>query len=806
LYRETEFSLKLLKNKYQSMTINMEDDVVKLGNSQEVYRAIYHNKILKSNFPKYNKEKGYFYYSYKEITPKSKKIYYINLARNLKLNLYGTNTYGDNTSILSILDEKGDLLGETRGLEISKDFSARNQEYFRKKLLRKDEIFKQNKLKLHTISYIESRKTLSIIAGALVGYNRLISDPKGAIVLTRKIDKTFLDNILREVGINEQSRIFFLNKQKYIIGKLEVNKGYKILDDYMFEKIKKNGPNYYTEENIINGEEYYISYYPLYGIQGDLITILGVASSKKQLRDIKLMTFSLIGGITFLIILISTSLYGKLLEKVVRPLYEIIDISKKVTLGDYEVKLNMEGEGEIKILNQAYKNMIDQIKETQYSLKNKNARLSKNVKILNIIEKISSIIYTEKDITKVLYYVLATLVSAKALNYSRALYFEYDENKKMLLGKLATTNLNLIKENEETDETYEEFINDLQKSWKYVNKDLEKMIDGLKIKCKYNILAKAMLKKEIRYYNEEGKKYEWGSDKLANLGLKNFMIMPISYSDTKYGCIIVDNYRVKKRITIEEVEMLGIFANTLSAYIKNMKLEEENLKKERLSAIGKLASSVVHEIRTPLVGIKGFADILNQKYREDEKARKYTGFIKSEADRLNNLATDLLDYSKDNNYLLEKVEINDIIERSLDVLINSKILVKENIETILEKPVFVYGNKSKLEQVFINLIKNSIESISSEIGNIRITTKQKEDHLEVEIKDNGSGIPKEKLTKIFEPFVTTKIQGTGLGLSIVKEIIAKHNGEIKVKSKLKQGTEIQILLDIYEEEENDRRS
>jgi len=806
LYKSTELNLKLLKNKFQSIALTMEDDASKLGNTREIYRAIYQKKLSKSNDPIYDKEKDIYYYTYKDITKKKRKIYYLNLARNLKLNLYGSDTYEDSETILSILDENGDILGESRGLEIDKSFSIKKEADFRKKILRRDEIFNQNKLKLNTISYNEKEEELALIAGSIVGYNRLGSSAKGALVLTRRIGHYFIENISKEAGMSEQTKIIFLYKQNYLVGELDLKKGYKLLDDSAFKKIIENNLRKYTEEKKINNEEYYISYYPLLNLQGEIISFFGIASSKKQLLDIKMMTFSLIGAMTILIILFSTSLYSKLIKKLVDPIYEIIEVSKKVTSGNFDVELQKEGEGETKILHRAYQNMLTQIKETQSSLKNKNERLIKNIKTLNIIEKTSSLIYAEENIDKVLYYTLATIVSKRALNYSRAIYFDYNEEENILTPKLALTNLDLINEEIESDRSYEDFFANLSKNFKYLNKVLEKHLEGIEIKCKYNIFAKAMSKKEIRYYNEKGETYDWGSEKLKDLNFENFMLMPINYSNIKYGCIVIDNYYSKNKITIEEIEMLNIFSKTLSAYIKNTQLEEENLKKERLSAIGELASSIVHEIRTPLVGIKGFADILNQKFSEDEKAKKYTGFIKSEADRLNNLASDLLDYSKDNNYLLEKVEINDIIERSLNVLKNSKILFEKNIKTFLEKPLFVYGNESKLEQVFINLIKNSVESISSKFGDIRIRTRKDKNKLEIEIQDNGSGIPKEKLKKIFEPFVTTKIQGTGLGLPIVKEIILKHGGEIKIKSELEKGTEIKIVLDIYEEEENDRKS
>ena len=206
---------------------------------------------------------------------------------------------------------------------------------------------------------------------------------------------------------------------------------------------------------------------------------------------------------------------------------------------------------------------------------------------------------------------------------------------------------------------------------------------------------------------------------------------------------------------------------------------------------------VTHEIKNPIAVCKGYLDMLD--VNNNKQVNKYIPIIKEEIDRTLLLMKDFLNLTR----LKVDKSIMDI-SLLLDDLINSTntLLTELNIKfkyQILDDEMYINGDYNRLKQVFINLIKNSIEAIpKNREGIIKLCINLKKDNILISIEDNGIGISKNKINKIGEPFFTTKEKGTGLGVRLSTEIIEQHNGSIKYVSKEGKGTKVIITLPICE--------
>lgn len=243
--------------------------------------------------------------------------------------------------------------------------------------------------------------------------------------------------------------------------------------------------------------------------------------------------------------------------------------------------------------------------------------------------------------------------------------------------------------------------------------------------------------------------------------LKNIMLIKLT---SRLVSIAIDHSRITKQLRLAMSDV---------SYFKESIEVSSNL-----THMGKLTASVAHEIKNPLVSIGGFAKRL-EKYITDERGLSYLKIIQSETTRLEQIVNDILTYSRvfsikrePTNICLLLTEIESFFKDELTL---------HNIELIVNctDDITLNLDAKKIKQVFVNLIKNSIQSIGSN-GKIKIDVEKRADGIEIIIKDTGEGFPIEIIQRAFEPFVTTKELGTGLGLSICHKIISAHHGKISI--------------------------
>lgn len=235
--------------------------------------------------------------------------------------------------------------------------------------------------------------------------------------------------------------------------------------------------------------------------------------------------------------------------------------------------------------------------------------------------------------------------------------------------------------------------------------------------------------------------------------------------------------------------------NRFFSYINSLTTAYVELRqREKLAVIGQMAAGIGHEIRNPLASLKGFTQLQQERY---PNTNDYYPIMIEEMDRINSIVNDLMYLGKPKKIKFEKANIEGIIAYTLSLTQQQAESHEVTVETILEGPLPPFDcDEKQLKQVFLNLIKNAIESMF-EGGKIKINVKVLEkDKMYISIEDEGCGIEDENILNIGEPFYTTKKDGTGLGLMVTNQIIKDHSGEFIIESKLGKGTKVNVTLPI----------
>ncbi len=227
---------------------------------------------------------------------------------------------------------------------------------------------------------------------------------------------------------------------------------------------------------------------------------------------------------------------------------------------------------------------------------------------------------------------------------------------------------------------------------------------------------------------------------------------------------------------------------------KVQSIQQDLIRSEKFATVGRLASSVAHELRNPLASIKNISYFLSKLGAfADDKSRQMVEMLSSEVLRANKIITELLDYSKTRKLSKFEIDINTFIEKAVQT-----VTFAGNIKLVLNLESFkAMIDPDRITQVLVNLISNARDAMPQNGGVITVAAKKTDDDsFIISVEDNSCGIDPESLKRIFEPLFTTKLKGIGLGLPIVKEIVEAHNGQITVESTINVGTVFTIKLPI----------
>lgn len=223
-------------------------------------------------------------------------------------------------------------------------------------------------------------------------------------------------------------------------------------------------------------------------------------------------------------------------------------------------------------------------------------------------------------------------------------------------------------------------------------------------------------------------------------------------------------------------------------------------RQKKLDYAGNLTASLVHEVKNNLQIIKGYSKLLSQLLPFSSESNKMNEMIQMAVQQLDELIQNYTQFIKYKSIDFKMVDLNEVIEQAIKI--SEEILKRKLVHITFEKKfrtLNAFANHTYLKQVFVNLIKNSLEAIPKDkpIKKIMISTDIQADIIFIDIIDTGEGIPTENWESIFDPFNSTKNDGMGLGLPFVKKIIFEHRGDIKVVQSSPKGTHFQIRLPQY---------
>ncbi|MGE5839026.1 MAG: ATP-binding protein [Deltaproteobacteria bacterium] len=227
-------------------------------------------------------------------------------------------------------------------------------------------------------------------------------------------------------------------------------------------------------------------------------------------------------------------------------------------------------------------------------------------------------------------------------------------------------------------------------------------------------------------------------------------------------------------------------------------LERELETSRRLASLGRLAAGVAHEIRNPLSSIKGFATYFKERYRDNPDDQKTSEIMIQEVDRLNRVITQLLDFARPPVIQKKPSSLQSLIQHSLKMIERQAsakgIRVLSHLPPVIQE---VGLDPDGINQVLLNLYLNAVEAMDQG-GTLSVSLSAEEGsrRAKIAVSDTGSGIGKEDLEHIFDPYFTTKSTGTGLGLAIAHKIIEAHAGEVRVESEIGRGTTVTVILPI----------
>lgn len=281
-------------------------------------------------------------------------------------------------------------------------------------------------------------------------------------------------------------------------------------------------------------------------------------------------------------------------------------------------------------------------------------------------------------------------------------------------------------------------------------------------------------------------------------GIQMIVDMALTLEDHTVGVMRI-YFTEQRELEKEEIDYLtftshqGACAIEKAGLIENQQRNYDHLaiQTEKLSALGRMAAGIAHEINNPLAGILLYSSNMLKKIPEDGPLKEGLEVVINETKRCKTIIQELLEFSREGEPRTVPANINEVIEKALSILANVFHLQHIHVEKDLGEPMgSILIDETQIEQVFINLLLNAVQAIGKN-GTIHIQSRidPVKDLVKVSIKDSGCGIPEEDLPKIFEPFFSTKTQGTGLGLSVSYGIMQNHKAGIQAVSRPGAGAE-----------------
>ncbi len=283
-------------------------------------------------------------------------------------------------------------------------------------------------------------------------------------------------------------------------------------------------------------------------------------------------------------------------------------------------------------------------------------------------------------------------------------------------------------------------------------------------------------------------------DKKSGYRTQNILCMPMKNKDGKTIGVFQLLNRREGSFTTDDEQFIDAFSSHASIALENARIAQEMVQNERLSAVGRMASVIIHDIKNPMGTLRVYAQVMKKK-SGNEEATKLADEMIRQVDRFVNMTQEILDFTRgvsaSNFQDLDFAEIMDGVMAFIE-----KDLEKNNV-TLVRKASYagtIRMDQDKMVRVFYNIASNARDAMPQG-GSLTVSTVEDDGFVRIDFTDTGTGMPDEVKKRIFEPFMTFgKKHGTGLGMAIVKKVIDDHGGRIQIESEMGKGTTISIFL------------
>lgn len=445
---------------------------------------------------------------------------------------------------------------------------------------------------------------------------------------------------------------------------------------------------------------------------------------------------------------------------------------------------------------------------------------------LSLFRELTSVLLSTLDLKQILHRILVGVTANEGLGFNRAFLLLVEPLKGVLEGRMAMGPANLEEalriwgELSSRQVSFSELWSSLDERWLGQDVFVNRMVRDICIplESRNHILIRLLNRECTEIIVQESEIILGGNDLLQLFQVDCLAASPLVYRHRPLGLLLADNRITQKRITPEDALNLKVFANYAAAALENSRLYEEVrmrvrqnerhireleqmqnrlIRSKKLSELGELASKMAHEIRTPLVSIGGFANLLLKQQGQENASREYLQIIVDEVRRLEQILSNVLSFVSPGIPQLCAFDLHALLSQALFILHPALEEAKIQVETDLTSdPPRVLIDPNQMKQVFLILLQNARDSMP-EGGTLILKTIRNEDFLQIQVSDTGVGIARDKLDKVFDAFFTTKSKGSGLGLNIASQIVAHHKGSIYVESELGCGATFFINLPLW---------
>jgi len=489
--------------------------------------------------------------------------------------------------------------------------------------------------------------------------------------------------------------------------------------------------------------------------------------------------------------------------------------------------------------------LVEDLKDVQVRLKQSSLELTRRFWELSVIREVAHTLQTTMNLDEMLRIILTGVTAEEGLGFNRAFLLLIDEGPQERSSRGADIAgqdppaetcrkiRGVVAVGPADDEQAHRIWEDMSSHPQSLRELLERhrddsgridpQINRIARQMEFDLcpesslVARAIL--ESCSFNVSGKNRQTAADPglLKLLGTEAFAVVPLVARGNPLGAIIADNRFTGRPIGKADVELLETLASHASFAIERARLHERLLEKvselerayaelkdshdqlvraERLSAVGKMATRLSHELRNPIVSIGGFARLVAKNLPSDDPNQEHLKIIIEEVTRVETMMTEVLDFVRPREPAFRSCDLNGLVRRVVATL--QPTIESEQIDVRLGlDPELPQAEIDPLQisQVLVNLMRNGLEAMESG-GILWVRTGPSETGVRIEVQDTGTGIAPEQQGRLFDEFFTTKAAGVGLGLVIAHQTVHQHGGSIELRSRPGQGATFCVHLPI----------